>query len=612
MHVAVVLESTLNKQNMGGESHVATKILIEALKYLTSERGIMVRPLSAIVSDASPTYDSFLRITNTTTSPEDLRPYKILILRMFLPDIYLPLYVCNTEKAVEVAATTKTEVAVEKAGFNGCWTKVICLAINFLKVDSASRSLDDEEEPKWMDTGWTKLHVRVFRLMPLPEVRNKMGEVDVNTLTMEQYLALTRGNQAPGVVKPGIGGNVNFEIESQFMRELREDMFSGSNNDNPHEHVERILDIVSLFNIPRVTHDAVMLRSSRDIVHHPKQLQDIHNFKQEGDETLYQAWERKVSSGNSVGIVAIANKLDSLRHDIKKLKENVHAIQVGCETCGGAHLDNDCLLRKEVKSIEEVKYRESGRPFPSKGGNGDRYRVGSRGYYLRVNDRPPFGERKLSLTEIINKYMEQSVKKQVEKDEWLRKFHKNTEANRERHDEIIRNLETKVKTLAREVEGRATEAKFEECKAIFIEDGSPLYTPFYYSLKEIKYFSANSGFSDDENQEIKEAVEIEEIITHPETTPPMVSPCQPKKVSYYVAPYEPPIPLPGRLTQHAEEALVHKTMESLKWIRINRPLLKEIRQTKDYAKHIKNLVVNKPRTSENKDVKMNPRCSALL
>ncbi|GKA59282.1 hypothetical protein Tco_0758595 [Tanacetum coccineum] len=418
-----------------------------------------------------------------------------------------------------------------------------------------------------------------------------MGEVDVNTLTMEQYLALTRGNQAPGVVKPGIGGNVNFEIESQFMRELREDMFSGSNNDNPHEHVERILDIVSLFNIPRVTHDAVMLRSSRDIVHHPKQLQDIHNFKQEGDETLYQAWERKVSSGNSVGIVAIANKLDSLRHDIKKLKENVHAIQVGCETCGGAHLDNDCLLRKEVKSIEEVKYRESGRPFPSKGGNGDRYRVGSRGYYLRVNDRPPFGERKLSLTEIINKYMEQSVKKQVEKDEWLRKFHKNTEANRERHDEIIRNLETKVKTLAREVEGRATEAKFEECKAIFIEDGSPLYTPFYYSLKEIKYFSANSGFSDDENQEIKEAVEIEEIITHPETTPPMVSPCQPKKVSYYVAPYEPPIPLPGRLTQHAEEALVHKTMESLKWIRINRPLLKEIRQTKDYAKHIKNLVL---------------------
>nr|GEV66430.1 reverse transcriptase domain-containing protein [Tanacetum cinerariifolium] len=59
-----------------------------------------------------------------------------------------------------------------------------------------------------------------------------MGEVDINTLTMEQYLALTRGNQTLDVVKPEIGGN----------------------------HVERVLDIVSLFNIPGVTHDAVMLR----------------------------------------------------------------------------------------------------------------------------------------------------------------------------------------------------------------------------------------------------------------------------------------------------------------------------------------------------------------
>ncbi|GJZ51651.1 phospholipase-like protein [Tanacetum coccineum] len=67
-------------------------------------------------------------------------------------------------------------------------------------------------------------------------------------------------SQAPGVVKLEIGGNVNFEIKSQFMRELREDTFSGNKNDDAHEHVERVLDIVSLFNIPGVSHDAVMLR----------------------------------------------------------------------------------------------------------------------------------------------------------------------------------------------------------------------------------------------------------------------------------------------------------------------------------------------------------------
>ncbi|GJZ53026.1 hypothetical protein Tco_0607911 [Tanacetum coccineum] len=83
-------------------------------------------------------------------------------------------------------------------------------------------------------------------------------------------------------------------------------------------------------------------------------------------------------------------------------------------------------------------------------------------------------------------------------------------------------------------------------------------------------------------------------------------------VSYYVAPYEPAIPFPRCLEQHAEEALVHKTMESLKRIKVNRPLLKEIRKTYDYAKHIKYLVENKSRTSKNEDVKMNTRCSVIL
>ncbi|GKD88293.1 hypothetical protein Tco_1363800, partial [Tanacetum coccineum] len=53
-----------------------------------------------------------------------------------------------------------------------------------------------------------------------------MAGVDVNTLTMEQYLALSRENQAPSMVKPEIKGNVNFEIKSHFMHELREDTFS--------------------------------------------------------------------------------------------------------------------------------------------------------------------------------------------------------------------------------------------------------------------------------------------------------------------------------------------------------------------------------------------------
>ncbi|GJY03030.1 hypothetical protein Tco_0361182, partial [Tanacetum coccineum] len=62
------------------------------------------------------------------------------------------------------------------------------------------------------------------------------------------------------------------------------------------------------------------------------------------------------SSSNSERIAAIVNKLENLSRDMKKLKENVHVIQVGCQICEGAHLDKDCPLNEEIKSVEEVKY----------------------------------------------------------------------------------------------------------------------------------------------------------------------------------------------------------------------------------------------------------------
>ncbi|GKE66107.1 hypothetical protein Tco_1520268, partial [Tanacetum coccineum] len=65
-------------------------------------------------------------------------------------------------------------------------------------------------------------------------------------------------------------------------------------------------------------------------------------------------------SSNSEGITAIVRKLDNLCRDMKKLKENVHAIQVGCQNCGGARLDKDCPFNEEVKSVEEAKYGEFG------------------------------------------------------------------------------------------------------------------------------------------------------------------------------------------------------------------------------------------------------------
>ncbi|GJW97307.1 hypothetical protein Tco_0179115 [Tanacetum coccineum] len=120
----------------------------------------------------------------------------------------------------------------------------------------------------------------------------------------------------------------------------------------------------------------------------------------------------------------------------------------------------------------------------------------------------------------------------------------------------------------------------------------------------------DQGFLDKEEQEAEKAKEV--VTTNIATNIKQAPQEEKKNVSHYVKAYEPPILFPKRLEQHAEEALVHETMESLKKIRINRPLLKEIRQTDNYAKHIKNLVANKPRTEEDEDVRLNHMCSALF
>nr|GEU49291.1 hypothetical protein [Tanacetum cinerariifolium] len=137
------------------------------------------------------------------------------------------------------------------------------------------------------------------------------------------------------------------------MRELKEDTFSGNKNYDAYEHVEQVLDIVSLFNIPEVSHVAIMLRvfpiiltgaakrwvkrltlrtvNTWDLLkktfiqrYYPpsrtaKQLEEIHKFKQEDDATLYQACE---SEEHQTFKLKMFHNLDQLRLQFKR--ENLH------------------------------------------------------------------------------------------------------------------------------------------------------------------------------------------------------------------------------------------------------------------------------------------------
>ncbi|GKD29337.1 hypothetical protein Tco_1240115 [Tanacetum coccineum] len=78
------------------------------------------------------------------------------------------------------------------------------------------------------------------------EVRETMKE------TIEQYMRKTRGDYGSGVTRPSINQDTHFELKGQFLKELRDNTFSGLEHEDANEHIK----------------------------------------KQEPDENLFRAWER--------------------------------------------------------------------------------------------------------------------------------------------------------------------------------------------------------------------------------------------------------------------------------------------------------------------------------
>ncbi|GJR71077.1 hypothetical protein Tco_0083442 [Tanacetum coccineum] len=128
------------------------------------------------------------------------------------------------------------------------------------------------------------------------------------------------------------------------------------------------------------------------------------------------------SSSSNDGLAALVNKLDNLGRDIKKLKESIHAIQVGCQICEEPHLDKDCPLNEEVKQVKKVKYGEFGRTTPFNESDGGKFHVGLPGYYIKTDHHPPYGERRPSLDELLTKHQEESTRRSTEIEAWIKKL----------------------------------------------------------------------------------------------------------------------------------------------------------------------------------------------
>nr|GEX94414.1 hypothetical protein [Tanacetum cinerariifolium] len=78
--------------------------------------------------------------------------------------------------------------------------------------------------------------------------------------TMEEYMIKTQEDYGSGVVRPKYDKDVKFELKDQFLKELCDHTFSGSDDEDANEHIERVLKIIELFTTLDVTIDQLMLR----------------------------------------------------------------------------------------------------------------------------------------------------------------------------------------------------------------------------------------------------------------------------------------------------------------------------------------------------------------
>ncbi|GKA33570.1 zf-CCHC domain-containing protein, partial [Tanacetum coccineum] len=282
---------------------------------------------------------------------------------------------------------------------------------------------------------------------------SKEEEAEAMAETMEQYMSKTRTDYGSGVARPKIDNKDQFELKGQFLKELRENTFSGSDNEDANEHIDKVLEIVDLFHVPNITVDQLMLRvfpisltraASHWLRNKPsgsiktwedlktkflnkycppsrtvKKMEEINNFQQEGvvptktaadakaaiqEMAEYsQKWHNGTSRGKSTetsdGLAAIQAQLNNLGREIKKVNENFYATQVGWG-----------------------------------------YRATAPGYYQRNNANPSYQERRQSMEDTLRKFMSESTKRHEENFNLIKEIRATTDA-------AIRNQGASIKTL---------------------------------------------------------------------------------------------------------------------------------------------------------------------
>ncbi|PWA44664.1 hypothetical protein CTI12_AA523000 [Artemisia annua] len=103
-------------------------------------------------------------------------------------------------------------------------------------------------------------------------------------------------------------------------------------------------------------------------------------------------------------------------------------------------------------------------------GNGAKYRVGPQGWYTKIENRPPYVNKKVSLEEMVDMHIEESSKKNAKFQEWMNEMKVDTERNLRNQCAAIKNLKNQIGQLAKKFQIKKPEVEFEECKVLSLSE----------------------------------------------------------------------------------------------------------------------------------------------
>ncbi|GJU72382.1 hypothetical protein Tco_1263787 [Tanacetum coccineum] len=326
----------------------------------------------------------------------------------------------------------------------------------------------------------------------------------IMTETMEQYMSKTRGNYGSGVVRPKINDKTHFELKGQYLKELRENTFSGLKHEDANEHI-KIKNEPSGSITNWETLKMKFLNKYCPPAHTAKKMEEINNFQQEPDEILFRAWERfkellmkcpQHYLTDMQEVILFYNGLDVPTRQILDSKGAIPtktaadakiAIQEMAEysqkwhngtsskarstkTSDGlaaiqAQLNN---LGREIKKVNEKVYaapvgcelckgphyikdcplKEEGKTleeayytqFGAPYQPEGQYRAAGPGFYQRNNGNSSYPDRRQTLEESLTKFMAESAKRHEENSNIIKEIRASTDA-------AIRNQGASIKTL---------------------------------------------------------------------------------------------------------------------------------------------------------------------